>query len=292
MNEQILVIGGDSRIGRAIERRSSYSVRSICRKVGAASNRFHVMDYCEVPAEVYAGCGVVINCAGSTLGNLQTLRQVNLEVPVAVARSAIASGVRQFVQISSFSIFGSARHIRRCQEPAPINAYGTSKLEAECALRELVQGTKMTLTIVRVPMLYCNARSKLTDLLRFWSRVRVLPVPGRDISRSMLHYDLAADFMLDLIKKRRGGEYMAADPEPFSYERVGQALMQEGLAAGYRVKVPALALKALRLASPRVFASLFEDSLLDLDANDLAKSGFSSRLYGDVTSMARQIRND
>lgn len=289
--KRILVIGGDSRTGSAIASAAGPHVAVVCRRGTPDYKKFIVADYRSIPADVFVGYNTVINCVGAVEGSDDDLAKANVETPLLIAKTAAAEGVDMFVQISSFSVFGAAPLITSVKKAAPDNGYGQSKLRAEHALERLSQ-PNMRLAIVRFPMLYGYGRSKLDNLLRLWFKLRILPIPRGDIARSMLHYDLAAQFVLWVVQHGHGGLFAAADPEPFAYSRVVNTLRQNAGVQLHTVNVPEVALEIVRYMRPGLHASLFEDSLLSNDANDLLQTGRQSRLYADITRLARKIRDD
>src|SRR5437870_2801788 len=86
----------------------------------------------------------VRSSSGSSRDAMAEFRRVNVDGTVHLARQAIAAGVRRFVYISSIKVNGEAtspgRPFRADDVPAPLDAYGRSKLEAERALLELSRG--------------------------------------------------------------------------------------------------------------------------------------------------------
>lgn len=289
--KRILVIGGDSRSGRAIARAAPSHVAVVSRRGMDGRNASVVADYRSIPAKIFAGYGTVINCVGAIAGSDDDLAKANVETPVAIAETAAAAGVELFVQISSFSVFGAAPLITSVKKTAPASAYGQSKLRAEQALQQLSY-PDFKLAIVRFPMLYGYGRSKLDDLLRLWLKFRILPVPPVDIARSMLHYDLAAQFVLWVVQQGQGGLFAAADPAPFAYRGVTDALRQSAGIQLQTLGVPEVALGMVRHVRPALHASLFEDSLLSPDANDLLQTGLESRLYSDIVHIVRNSQNE
>lgn len=289
--KRILVIGGDSRTGRAIARAASTNVAVVCRRGTGGANIYVVPDYRSLPVEMFLGYNTVINCVGAVSGSDTDLATANVETPLAIAKTAEAAGVEMFVQISSFSVFGAAQLITSGKKAAPASGYGQSKLRAEQALQQQSQ-TGLQLAIVRFPMLYGYGRSKLDDLLKLWLKLRILPVPAGDVARSILHYDLAAQFVLWVVKHGHGGLFTAADPEPFAYRRVVETLIHNAEIRLHTLAVPEAALGLVRYVRPGLHASLFEDSLLSPDANDLLQAGLDSRLYADIARIARDIQDD
>lgn len=289
--KRILVIGGDSRTGSAIASTAGPYVAVVSRRGTPDENKFIVADYCSIPAEMFAGCNTVINCVGAVEGSDDDLARANVETPLLIAKTAAAEGVNMFVQISSFSVLGAAPLITSVTKVAPASGYGQSKLRAERALEQLSQPS-MKLAIVRFPMLYGYGRSKLDTLLRFWLKLRILPIPAGDVARSMLHYDLAAQFVLWVVQRGQGGLFAAADPEPFAYRRVVDTLRQNAGVRLHTLSVPEVALRIFRYIRPGLHGSLFEDSLLSADANDILQIGRESRVYADIARIARKIKDD
>jgi nucleoside-diphosphate-sugar epimerase len=289
--KRILVIGGGSRTGSAIVRAAPTDVAVVSRR-GIRSENIHIVrDYRSIPKEVFGGYHTVVNCVGAVSGSDDELATANVDAPLTIAQTAAEAGVEMFVQISSFSVFGAAPLIRSGQKTGPTSGYGLSKLRAEQALRRLSQAD-LKLAIVRFPMLYGHGRSKLDDLLRLWLKLRIIPAPSGDVARSMLHYDLAAQFVLRVSKRGEAGLFTAADPEPFAYRQVVDALRQNAEIQLRTLRVPNAALGVLRYVRPALHASMFEDSLLDPDANDLLQTGLESRLYADIVGIARKIQDD
>lgn len=89
-----------------------------------------------------------------TKENRLLYKQVNRDMPIAVARKAKAAGVRQIVFLSSMAVFGSQyERITLETEPKPETFYGKSKYEAEKELRKL-ENKQFHVAIIRPPMVY------------------------------------------------------------------------------------------------------------------------------------------
>ena len=102
---------------------------------------------------------------------------VNRQATLALARAAIDANVRRFVFLSSIKAVGEARQepYTEDDEPAPTDAYGRSKLEAELGLRTLAQSNAFAPTILRPPLVYGPGVGanflrliQLTQRLGFW----------------------------------------------------------------------------------------------------------------------------
>jgi UDP-glucose 4-epimerase len=117
-------------------------------------------------------------------------RTINLDGTRNLARQAAASGVRRFVFVSSIKVNGertSDRPFTAHDLPAPEDAYGISKYEAELALMELSRSSSMDIVIVRPPLIH--GPGVKGNLRRLMSCVaKGVPLPLRNISncRSMV----------------------------------------------------------------------------------------------------------
>lgn len=284
----ILVIGGNSRLGNAIISLDPTAISGIARNTGERCNGLVAIDrYDRIPPSAFQGFSTVINCVGSAVGSQQELENINVETPLAIARSAAQGGAERFIHVSSFSVFGQAEFIGRDQPTQPSNAYGRSKVLAEQRLAQDMS-PNVALTILRLPMLYGYGRSKLDDLLGMWKKLGIFPVPYGDIKRSMLHYDLAARFILTLADTGRAGTYAAADPEPFSYGLAARPCPDGQVLRTLPIAAPIAAL--LKPLSSNLHASLFKSSFLGTEANDLERSGLPSRLQTDIADILGACR--
>jgi nucleoside-diphosphate-sugar epimerase len=85
-------------------------------------------------------------------------RRVNVDGTLNLARQAAEAGVSRFVFVSSIKVngeeTGEGMRFTADQLPAPEDAYGISKLEAEQALRALAEETGMEVVIIRPPLVY------------------------------------------------------------------------------------------------------------------------------------------
>ena len=169
--------------------------------------------------------------------------------------------------------------------PSPITEYGRSKWRADEALMRLADDD-FAVSILRLPIVYDEGSlGKLGQLLKLWRRIRVLPVPAADVSRSMISASMSAEIIAHMVKTPRTGVYFGADPRPFRYQAVAE--LQNSNLRVLRVR-PQLTDVAKALA-PSIGHRLFDDSLLS-DSDNLAISfGLESRLYRDIAnaSLAR-----
>lgn len=258
----IVLLGSRSRAGAALKRAfAGHAVTGICREPGGED--LAVADYDRVPEGAIPPGAVLINCLGRSEGDATTLHRVNVELPLRWAEAARAAG-GHFLQLSSFSVYGAAPLIDAATPELPAGAYGESKLAGDRALLALAD-ERFRVTILRLPILIGDGEDKLARLLRLVRRTGVLPVPSSPIERSMLAYADLGAVVGAAIGKAWGGIAHAADPEPFTYDLLREAMTETGL----RLRLPRAPwlVGAIKTLVPGVGGRLYAASLLDPDAN-------------------------
>jgi nucleoside-diphosphate-sugar epimerase len=120
----------------------------------------------------------------------EAFRRVNVAGSVRLARQAAAAGVKRLVFVSSIKVNGEATYgkpYRAEDVPAPEDAYGRSKLEAEQALAAVAAETGLELVVVRPPMVIGPiAKGNLPVLLKALSRGLPLPLASVRNRRSLI----------------------------------------------------------------------------------------------------------
>lgn len=279
---RVLLIGANSAIGCHI-RSLLPDVRAIARSTNVP--QVHAVGaYETLPRSLFDGIDTVINCVGLVSGPEADLRRVNGALQTSLATSAREAGVRRYVSIGSFSIFGPRERIDCASVPAPEDTYGRSKLEAEHVLRNLCTKSFATLSVV-FPALIGTARpGKVERMLGLWSRLGAWPVPRVDVARSMIGVEAAARILIRAADDDCTGRVLAADPQPFSYGDAARWLHEDVGGRFARIAMPAAAAATLRRVAPGVHRSMMTDSLLDPASNYAARCGFQSSLRRELAS--------
>jgi len=154
---------------------------------------------------------------------------VNRDGTRAIAEGAERAGVNRLVYVSSMAAAGPAapgRPLTGAESPAPITAYGRSKLAGEHEVRT----RRVPWTIVRPPMVYGPRDREVLKVFRL-ARLGIAPVFGN--GRQELSGVHAADLAGALLAAARssaaiGGVYYACHPQIFNSEEfvrtVGRAM--------------------------------------------------------------------
>lgn len=213
---RVLVTGASGFVGRALVHRllaDGHRVVGVSRQTDgpprdARVSWLRMPALTDAPAWAAALAGVdgVVHLAARThaaaaaeSGDLAAFRADNVEPTRALAAHAQAANVRRFVFVSSIKAVGerSERPLTERDSPAPEDAYGVSKLEAEHALADELAGTGTTYTIVRPPLVYgpgvqANLRRLTQAVVRGWP----LPFGAVDNRRSFLGSANLADLLV------------------------------------------------------------------------------------------------
>jgi len=155
---------------------------------------------------------------------LAVFRAVNVEGTLNLARQAAAAGVRRFVFISSVKVNGESTMLGRSftadDTPAPEDAYGISKAEAEAGLHAIARKTGMELVIIRPPLVYGpGVKGNFASMLRWVVRGVPLPLAAATGNRRSL---VALDNLVSLIAtctqhpRAAGQVFLAGDGEDVS----------------------------------------------------------------------------
>lgn len=155
--------------------------------------------------------------------DLDAFRRVNVDGTIALARQAAEAGVRHFVYLSSIKVNGASTEPDRAfsekDAPAPVDAYGLSKWEAEQALREVAAETHMAVTIIRPPLVYGpGVKANFQHLLKIIEMGIPLPFAGIANRRSFVALENLVDAIACCLEHpaARGETFLISDGEDLS----------------------------------------------------------------------------
>lgn len=154
-----------------------------------------------LPAGALRGVDVVIHTAARThvlrepsRDPYAAYRRVNVEGTVNLASRAAADNVRRLVFLSSIKVNGESTPIDHpftdADDPAPEDAYGRTKLEAERALADFARSGALEVRVLRPPLVYGpGAKGNLVQLMHLIERGLPLPLRSVRNRRSMVALD-------------------------------------------------------------------------------------------------------
>ena len=142
--------------------------------------------------------------------NAHLYYEVNRDLVLKVAEKAKKENVKQFVFLSSMSVYGVEEGvITKDTPPAPKSNYGKSKIQAE-ELLEKLKSDSFKVAILRPPMVYGDGcKGNYQMLVKF---AKMLPVfPDYENKRSMIHVDNLSAFVKNLMDEKKDGLFFPQD---------------------------------------------------------------------------------
>lgn len=179
------------------------------------------------------GCDVVVHCAAAVhmpVESAEVAEEMRLTNEIGAAELAEASalaGVGRIVLASSIGVYG---HFDRPApggglEPAPITAYGKSKLRAE----QILLASSLDVRVARLATIYGTGdKANFLHLARALRRGRFV-IPGSGVAmKSVVDIDNAAGSLVALALGGGdlGGVFNVARPEPLSLRAICDGFCQ------------------------------------------------------------------
>jgi UDP-glucose 4-epimerase len=280
---QVLVTGATGLVGEAVVFRllldKRYTPVAAVRATTRLSGLCRIVPFdLELPTGMpeLRGIDVIVHCAARVhvmnekgADGLAAFRKINVEGTVRLARRAAECGVKRFIFISSIKVNGEGtprnKTFKATDLPAPVDAYGISKREAEDAIRQVCEETGMELVVIRPPLVYGpGVKANFLSMVRWLDRGIPLPLGAIDNRRSLVAIGNLTDLVLTCIDHpaAAGEIFLVSDGEDLS---TTQLLRRTALALGNSarlVPVPA--------------------GLLQAAASMVGKSGIAERLCGNL----------
>lgn len=268
----ILIVGANSYIGKKLEEYLAqwpdrYEVRSISVRGKSLT------------LNLFTGYDVVFHVAGiahirETKQNRNLYYEINRDLAIDTARAAKAGGVRQFILLSSMSVYGlTTGQIRKDTAPRPANAYGDSKLQADEAI-EAISDQSFRFACLRPPMVYGKGCKGNYQLLRRFA-LSVPLFPDIDNRRSMVYIDNLCEFIKRVIDSEAEGVFF---PQNAEYMNTTQMVKLIAEANGKRIRTTRIfnpAIRALRMnLVNKVFGDLTYEPVDTVEMRGIRESIF------------------
>ena len=217
---------------------------------------------------VHAGARVHV-MRDSARDSLVEFHRVNVDGTLTLARHAVEAGVRRFIFISSIKVNGEGtlpdRPYTADDLPAPIDAYGISKYNAEQALRQLAHDSELEVVIIRPALVYGpGVKANFHSMMRWLHKGIPLPLGAIHNKRSLVALDNLVDLIITCVQHPAAANqiFLAGDGQDVSttelLRRVGNALGKPARL----IPVPTSILEAgAALAGKRAFAQRLCGSL-------------------------------
>jgi len=232
----VLVTGATGFIGLALVKRLAMSrvpARAVVRRTGlqilANVPCVHVADIGPDTdwRQSLVGIDVVVHLAGFAhvnrleRGDLNLMRQINVNGTANLALQAGQCGVKHFAFVSSIgAVRDQSEEIIKLEMPCnPTTAYGKSKLEAEKVLLKAAQESGMEWTIVRPPLVYGRGNpGNMERLLKLIGSGIPLPLASVRNRRSFIYVENLVDLITACLgnPKAFGKTFLPSDGEDVS----------------------------------------------------------------------------
>lgn len=176
--------------------------------------------------------------------------KVNRDLTIEVAKKAKATGVKQFIFMSSQIVFHESRSLKTevltCDTlENPNGFYGDSKLQAEKGLHQL-ESPAFKVCILRPPMIYGpHSKGNFPRLAKLAVKTPIFPAWHN--KRSMLYIDNLAEFVKQAILRQLAGTFY---PQNRELSDTVEIIRYFAKAAGHKVWIT-------RLLNPCVWLGSF-----------------------------------
>ncbi len=167
--------------------------------------------------ENFTGYDIVFNVAGiahikETSENRHLYYDINRDLVVKIAKAAKEAGVKQFILLSTMSVYGlTVGHIKKSTPVNPVNAYGKSKAEADEEILKLA-GEDFKFACLRPPMVYGKGCKGNYQSLRSFA-LRSFVFPDYKNQRSMIYIGNLCEFVKQVIDLEKSGLFFPQNAE-------------------------------------------------------------------------------
>lgn len=290
---KILLTGATGFVGSAVLNRlrnvPGYRVVSAVRSsaVYAAGNTETVVvgniDRSTDYSTAIAGVDVVIHIAArahimrdEVAEPLEEYRKVNVEGTLNLALQAAEAGVHRFIFISSIKVNGEqtseGKPFTAENHPAPEDAYGISKMEAEQGLQALSAEAGLELVIIRPPLVYGpGVKGNFASMIRLVQKGIPLPFGAVHNKRSLVGVDNLVDLIVRCIDHPAAANqvFLAGDGEDVS---TTELLRRVGLAMGKPTRLVPIPAGILQFGATLVGKKAMAQRLLGSLQVDISKT--------------------
>lgn len=209
---------------------------------------------------------------------LAEYRRVNVDGTFNFAQQAAAAGVKRFIFISSIKVNGeqtpSGYPFTADDMPAPEDAYGISKWEAEQGLQKLASETGMDVVIIRPPLVYGpGVKGNFASMTKLVAKVLPLPLGAINNQRSLVALDNLVDLIITCIDHPAAANqvFLASDGQDLSTTELLRGVAQAMGKTSRLIPVP--------------------ESLLMSAATVLGKRAVAQRLLGSLQADISKARD-
>lgn len=193
--------------------------------------------------------------------------KINTELPLQVAQKAKSDGVKQFVFMSTLSVYGEKGDVNKpfteSSECYPANYYGKSKLKAEKELMKLNNET-FTISIIRTPLVYGeNVIANMQSIIKLVDKVPILPFKNTNNLRSFISVNNLSGYIDKIIEQKSEGIHLVCDQKPLSTTELVQYISKHLNKKRLLMKFPKFLIKLGAKIKPNIFNKLYDSFIVD-----------------------------
>lgn len=226
----------------------------------------------------FKGFDVVFNVAGiahikETAENRHLYYDVNRDLVIKIAENAKAAGVKQFILLSTMSVYGLTEgKIEKSTPTNPVNAYGKSKVEADDEIQKLSDDS-FRFACLRPPMVYGKGcKGNYQSLRKFALKSPVFP--KIDNKRSMIYIGNLCEFVKECIDFERSGLFF---PQNADYTRTSDMVREIAEVHGKKIRLTKIFNWAVKIAPLNVVKKVFGDLVYE-KVDTVGKYGLSESI--------------
>ncbi len=220
----------------------------------------------------FSGYDCVFHVAGiahqkETLENAHLYYEVNRNLAIATAKKAKRDGVKQFILLSSMSVYGvETGVITKKTVPHPKSHYGKSKLQADEKIVKL-DCDSFKVAILRPPMVYGkDCKGNYQRLRTFALKSPIFPdYPNK---RSMVYIGNLCAFVKKTIDEENSGLFFPQNAEYVNTSEMVKAIAKEN---GKKIRLTKLFNPFIRIAPFGIVKKVFGNLAYNRD-NDVVRS--------------------
>jgi UDP-glucose 4-epimerase len=220
--------------------------------------------------------------------NRELYYKVNRDLAYETAEKAYADGVKQFIFLSSMSVYGIETGVITKETPLqPKSAYGKSKAEAEQLIKSL-ENDLFRIAILRPPMVYGKGcKGNYPRLAKLALRLPIFP--DIDNKRSMIYIDNLCEFIRLLIDDYGAGLFF---PQNAEYVKTSEMVRLVAEAHGKRIRMVKLFNPILRILRVSIISKVFGDLVYDMTISNYARQYRVSRLRVSIVQTEGGVKDD
>lgn len=165
--------------------------------------------------------------------SIRDFTENNVEATQNLALQAQDKAVKRFIFLSSIKVNGEQtppdHPFNLSQTPTPVDAYGRSKLAAECLLQEISEQSEMEFTIIRPPLVYGpGVKANFRALLKCAVLKVPLPFASLHNKRSLIYVENLANIILTCLNHPNAAQkvFLVSDGDDMSVASLFKLMRQ------------------------------------------------------------------